>query len=365
MSEKMKILKMLESGTISATEAATLLQSLEKGEDVAMPVPNSQTHTPEPAPKRDIVREWEPRVKSFTETVAEKIADGAEYLSKALSSPSTPKHTPPAVSHKGTATEQSIEMLVVPGYNELNLAGLNGEVRIKGYNGDKITAKLHFRKKNPRANIELMKLGNKYFLKYDLDEFERVSLDAYVPERLFNIIKIEGINCRVDITSLASGDIVISNQHGDTHLAGIACNNFSAEGGNGKFIISNIIADNAKIENVNGSVDASELDIERLSLTNYNGPLSLIMSKYDRYSNYDWRVETGNAKLNMHLPTLPSLGYHIKAHAAMSEIRLGLTGMQFLINDKSLVEARSVSFESSSKKVKLAVETSNAPLVIN
>jgi hypothetical protein len=49
----------------------------------------------------------------------------------------------------------------------------------------------------------------------------------------------------------------------------------------------------------------------------------------------------------------------------MGQIRLGLTGLQFLINDPTLAEARTTTFDSCAKRVKMTVETSNAPLVIN
>jgi hypothetical protein len=49
----------------------------------------------------------------------------------------------------------------------------------------------------------------------------------------------------------------------------------------------------------------------------------------------------------------------------MGEIRLGLTGLQYIINDPTMVEARSVQYDAAAKQIRLNVETSNAPLVIN
>jgi hypothetical protein len=91
----------------------------------------------------------------------------------------------------------------------------------------------------------------------------------------------------------------------------------------------------------------------------------LWVSNFSRYSQYDWTVETGNAKLNVNLPTSPNLGYHIKARAAMGEIRLGLTGLQYMVNDPANAEARSVHYDTAAAQMRLTVETSNAPLTIN
>jgi len=433
--EKMMVLKMLESGKITTEEASRLLQSVDAGgpgpttagtpgmssgpynappipqstppASYGTPhsVPHSQQQpgptTPPPSPPpashtsysnnqgrsdthsilddmgrrfESFAKDWEPRLKKATATVAEKIVGGVDRLSKSLSD-TTPSHHPygtpyphtpkPSTIAPGGLTEKNIEMLVEPGYNELNLSGQNGDIRIKGYNSDKITARISYKAKRAGAHIELMKLGNKYYLKYEPDDFETVMIDAYVPERAFSVIRLDGVNAQLDCSTLSAAEMAISNMNGNTRLSGIAAGNLKADSSNGRFIVSNIVADSAVLENGNGVMEADELDILKLKLTNYNGPLSLLMSNFARYEEYLWEIETGNAKLNMNLPTLPDLGYHIKAHAAMSEIRLGLTGLQFLIHEPSLVEARSVHFDKAARRVKMAVETSNAPLVIN
>jgi len=318
-----------------------------------------------------------PKAQKFMETIASKIDGAAERVSGAFSSGSPggsysgQPHRPSAPSKSytpaGGVVEKNIEMAVdMGGYNELSLSGVNGEIRVKGYNGDKITARLVYRARNAgAAHIEMVKLGGKYFLKYEPDDFHLVTIDAFVPERAFSVVKIEGINSLVDCASLAANEMRIVNANGCTRLAGLAANNIVAESSGGNFMVSNITAEHATIENLNGPMDTDELDIANLKLSNYNSPLSMIMSRFARHSDYIWSVETGNAKLSINLPTLPDVGYHIKAHAAMSQIRLGLTGLQFLINEPSLVEARSVHFGSVAKRIKMAVETSNAPLVIN
>lgn len=417
MNEKLRILQMIENGQISASEGAQLLQAVDSGgaaspsrgystHSHSMPPPPPPSHTPPPSSEgfnnngrrphsseyddfskkfESFAREARPKVQRFTEVVADKIAGAADYLSHTFTTEASPppreQSHKPKKHHSGAAartsrpvppsgggglTERQIEMYVeTGGYNELSLSCMNGDIRIKGYNGDKITATLTYRANRANAEIDMVKLGGKYFLNYEPDDFKMVSIDAYVPERAFSVIKIDGINGQVDAASLSANEIRVSNANGNTVLSSIAAGNINAESSNGRLSVSNIVADNASVENLNGPMEASELDIANLKLSNYNSPLSIIMSKFARHANYQWSVETGNAKLSINLPTLPDLGYHIKAHAAMSEIRLGLTGLQFLINEPSLVEARSVSFDHATKKVKMAVETSNAPLVIN
>jgi len=418
MEEKLRILKMIENGQITATEAAQLLGAIGDGgsgggHSAPPPPPAPSHHAPPPPPPsraadtrysgyntneggtasggstsfEDLGRKFEsfareaaPKVEKFAESLASTIAGAADRFSEAFvqhadaaeSAPGShgqshrPAEKRPSGGGGGSTIEKQVEVAVeTGGYNELSLSGLGGEVRVKGYNGDKITARITYRAKRANAPIELVKLGGKYFLKYEPDDFNMVAIDAYVPERAFSVIKLDGINGALDVSSLSASEMRFSNSNGSTSLANLSANNLTAESGNGRFFISKIIAESASFENLNGPMETDELDVSKLKLHNYNSPLSIIMSKFDRYSEYIWSVETGNAKLSINLPSAPGLGYHIKAHAAMGEIRLGLTGMQHLINEPSLVEARSVSFDSSAKKIKMAVETSNAPLLIN
>jgi DUF4097 and DUF4098 domain-containing protein YvlB len=411
--EKLSILKMLEERKITAAEAARLLEAVEGPAPrpssapprPASPPPRSyegyanngsarpspRPTMPPPASSRGpethssdlgskigaFARDMEPKIQKITETVAEKLVSGADRISRTFTpdAPASPSPAPqrsysPAppkapASPAGSGIEKNIELPVAPGYNELNLAGLNGDVRIKGYNGDKITARISYKPKRGGAEIELMKFGGKYFLKYEEDDFERVSIDAYVPERLFSVVNVSGINGNMDVSSLASQQMQFSNSNGQTRLTGCAADNIKVDCNNGKLSIGHMAAASAAIENFNGNLDAEELDVAGLKLTNYNGPLSLLVSMFNRYEEYDWTVETSNGKLTVNVPTLPDLGYHLKAHTTLGEIRVGLTGLQFLINDPALVEARSTYFDRAAKRVKLAAETSNAQLMIN
>ena len=321
-------------------------------------------------------KDLEPKLHKMTETVAEKTVQVAEKISKSLSPdpasargqdvrPAPPPPKRPAPPPTAAGYEKHFELVISPGVNELNLSGLNGEIRIKGYNGDKLSAQVSYKPRRGNADIEIKKLGGRYFLSYEEDDFERVAIDAYVPERLFQTISINGINGNMDISSLAAEQIQISNANGQTKLAALAAITLKADCSNGRLTLDRLAAESASIENFNGFVDASELDIARMSLINFNGALTFIMSSFTRYSEYIWAIETSNAKMTVNLPTFAGLAYHVKAHTTLGDIRLGLTGMQFIINDTNLVEARSTSYDSAARKVKIAAETSNGALTIN
>lgn len=413
--EKLRILKMLENRQITAGEAAELLKAVGGGATAgpakhsAGPVsgarppetarggeeryssyaPNAGGPAPAPGASfgmEDIGKKFEsfardvgPKARKFTEAVADKISMAAGKMSdvfaperdteaaRAPRQAAAGRPAPPAPKARaGELRQMSVELFVEKGaMNELDLSCLGGELRLKGYNGDKITAKITYRPNHAKAAIELAKLGGRHFLKYEPDDFSLVAVDAYVPEKAFGAVKLDGTNCEVDLSNLSADHVRVSNMNGPASISGISAGHFFAETSGARLSVSGITAARAKIENMNGPLEAVELDVSELKLSNYNAPLSLMVSKFERFGEYVWSVETGNAKLGMNLPTLHGVGYHIKAHAAMSEIRLGLTGLQFLVNEPSLVEARSTDFERARAKVRIAVETSNAPLTIN
>jgi len=170
--EKLVILKMLEDGKISASEAGRLLEAA-GADDTAgdgqppraayqaprRPAPpagtapyagngpgGSYTGAPRPAGSYDsfagdlsrrfdaFARDLEPKLQKFSEAVVEKTADFADRLSKSLDeSMRTPPRSPaPAPPQRPDGQEKRYELVVTPGYNELSLAGLNGDVFIHG-----------------------------------------------------------------------------------------------------------------------------------------------------------------------------------------------------------------------------------------
>jgi len=369
MNEKMMILDMLQKGKITAEEASKLLSTVEDapasapGMDSA-PLPNSNRPAPPPSSGSGIdfdelgrkfasfAKDLEPKIQKATEVVAEKTVFYADKLARGLESAGA---SVAASGHRNTATpspsgadgtEKQVELIVDDGYNELSLGALNGLVHIKGYNGDKISARIRYKSKLRNPSIELMKLGSKYYLSYEEDNFEFVAIDAYVPSHKFKVINITGMNGQVDISGLSADSI-------------------KCESGNGRLAIKNITANTVVFDHYNGAVEAGEIDAEKLSLTNFNGPISLYTSAFAQFNEYLWNVETSNAKLTLNVPTLPNLGYHVRAHDTLGSIRVGLTGLEFITNDPGFVEAQTGGFSDCTKKVRLSLETSNAQLTVN
>ncbi|MDR2166695.1 MAG: DUF4097 domain-containing protein [Clostridiales bacterium] len=399
-SEKMMILKMLEEGKINADEASRLLAAGEDrgqrsevraapppvrppasgGVPASQRVPGAPTESAIDSMGRKIgafVKEMEPKVKKVAGVVVEKTASAAESISKSLSGRAsaekpmaysagqTAGYAAPKAKAAAGGIEDVVEIKVEQPGGELNLTGLNGQVLVKGYNGDKISAKIYTVAKRAGARVSLATLGNKYYLSFDENDFERVCIDAFVPESMFDNIKVATVNGDLSLSTVSANFVFVENIGGSTEVVGVNARQLSVESNNGVLSLKDTTAERGHVENFNGPININKIDIADLKATTFNGGIDMQIAAFAAYDSYKWYVETSNGKLFVVLPTYATLGYHIKAHAALDAVKLGLVSMNYLRNDRSFVEAKSANFDSSLKQVEMELATSNAPLIIN
>ena len=409
MNEKMMILKMLEEGKITAEEAARLLESAggEARQQAKSSAPPPEPRRAEPKDNRQtppktahaassgpggfddftadlskkfeqFARDVEPKLYKITEAVAEKTANVADMISKSLTSPGPSPSSAqqgelrgeirdpgPAKKSFINMEEKIFEAFVSPGFNELNLSGLNGDVLIKGYNGDKISARIYYKPKRSGAKIDITKLGGKYFLNYEEDEFDKVAIDAFVPETMFNAVSIQTINGQLSVSTIKTESCALANANASTEVKDVAAASIKIDSTNGQLRLDNIGGNEAKIENFNGGIQAVGVDVSNMELITQNGSVLMNTASFDRFSEYVWAVEASNGKLTLNLPSSRDAGYHIKAHTTLSNIKVGLTGLNYIYNEPSFVEAKSTSYDDLPKRIRLSLETSNAPVVVN
>jgi len=416
-SEKMAVLQMLADKEISAEEAARLLQgigktsggsarvltppddsfafsgTISKAKPPAAPEPPEKPEeTKKEPPKKEaprqespganrntsaggesfaeelsrkfgtLVRDMEPKLQKLTEVVVGKTVGAANAFARSVSTPAPVERTP-AGARGGT--ERMFELKITEPNGELNLAGLNGPVLVKGYNGDKISAKIYYVPKTACARLELLTLGSKVFLDYDENDFRSVHIDAFVPEKMFANIRLSSVNGSLTASTLTASNIRLEALNGDLDMNGLAADNIIAEGNNCPLRLRDITAARASVENFNNSIAASNADIAQLQMTTFNASVTLQMAAFRRYADYAWDVESSNGKVRLILPSSESIGYDIKAAASLGSVKLGMLGLRYIRNDRACAEAQSEHFERAAKKIRLKLQTSNAVLEVN
>ncbi|MCL2616937.1 MAG: DUF4097 domain-containing protein [Defluviitaleaceae bacterium] len=326
----------------------------------------------------ELAKEWEPKVRTIAGVVAEKTADLADRVAKAAETRTTSHSSGfteslrSAVPHGTTAhtpssatLDSTFELAVHGASNELILSGLNGPVTVKGYNGDKISAKISYRPKRLGADIALVSHGNKYILIYDDTAFHAIAIDAYVPDKLFRTVRVSADNAPLHISGVSTASFSAELTNVTATITGINAESFGVNGVGGRLEVVDITAKSGNIETTNTAVSAINLDIENMRLETSNAPINLSISNYVKFREYSWLVETSNGRIFASIPSTPDLGYYLKAASALGSVKLGITGLSYTQNTASSVEARSINYDTCAKHVRISFESSNADIIVN
>lgn len=375
--EKMMILKMVEAGKISAEEASKLLSSVgtefdkkpkskiynSNDKSTAYNSQNSFREIRDEFSKKleSFTKNMEPKLQKLGEVISETTTNVADMISKSFE---TTKNEVKGKVKPSNSTK--FEYIVSSPNNELKICALNGDVTIKGYNGDKISGTIYYNLKNNFDDIKFLNLGQKYFLDYNEENFSNVFIDIFLPEKLFNSVYVETINGTILLETFKCEELYINNSNANTILNSVEIENlFKTDINNGKLLLQNVTAESAILENCNASLDAYNIDISKMKLSTFNEEVSINNNGFYKYNDYIWAIETSNERIKVNLPNSENVGYYLKAHTSLNNVKVGLTKLIFSTNTENDVEAKSIDFDKSAKKVKISLETSNAPLVIN
>lgn len=366
--ERIIILRMLEEGRISAEDATKLLDEISK-DGVNLDTHNNtedtflETFTYDLGRKIDtFTKGFEPKFHKITETLVEKTANLADKIAKSMPTIEVPKRNKQA---NRNILEHTFEIRVQETYNELALSSFNGDVRINGYNGNLIKAIVKYIPKSGGANIDLLKLGEKYILNYNEDLFESVSIYAFIPKSLFNNIDIQCTNGIAYVNSIKVEYLLLNNLNNNSELKDIEAGIVKIDANNGSLKVTNLICKSGKFEISNGKLNITNFDIENLFISAFNSNTNIDISKFNKFNGYTWNIESFNGKIYINIPSTPDIGYYIKAQTSLNNVNIGLTGLDYILYFSSYVEAKSVNYDVIFKHVSISAETTNAPINIS
>lgn len=368
--ERIIILKMLEEGRISSEDATKLLDAISKDNKVYTEKEGVDSHdTSIETFTNDLGRKieaftkgFEPKLYKITETLVEKTTNMADKIAQSIPVIEMPKRYKPVNKN---ILEHTFEIRVPEGYNELNLSSFNGDIRINGYSGDLIKAKVNYIPKSGGANIDLLKLGEKYILNYNEDMFEYVSIDAYVPKSLFRNINIQCINGIAYVSSIKTEYLTLNNLNNNSEIKDIESGIVKIDANNGSLKATNLMCKSCKFEISNGNLNINNFDIENLYISAFNSNTNIDLTKFNKFNGYIWNIESSNGLISMKIPSTPDIGYYIKAQTSLNNVNVGLTGLDYILYFSSYVEAKSVNYDVILKHVNINAETSNAPINIS
>ncbi len=413
--DRNKILDMLKKGLITAEEAESLLEGLEKPVKAVKPEPTSSSASSSSNGQRapgsegkaseraeskfnfdEFADKWgkrisayakdlEPKLTKFTEKAVETTVAVTDKLSKQIGEslasstkttrtttvtppprkePTVTIPTPPIKPKAPSPTDgtKNFEFNVLNDNNELNFSVQNGDITIQGYNGDKLTVKVTYNAKMPDPFIELVRSDMQYVLKHDARDFQNVSVHAFVPESRFKMYQFNCTNGKISATELQSEGFSVSVQNGEIRLKDIKAKRLMSECVNGTVILNDCEGNGIVISDTNGKIQAEGLDFGEINLSGLNTPISFTTKTLSKHTDYVWVLDTNNADVELSIPNYHDIGCLIKAQSTLGSVNVTLPNLNFISNTGNYAEAKSNSYDSFGKKLKLSMETSNGEI---
>lgn len=365
MNEKMKILKMLENGDITADEAAKLLSILEdkdvkKSKGTKVFESNNNNNTSSSGYSIDISN-----VKNKIFNVTNKITKTTSSIYKGIE-----KEVKNFVSNINISTNKGdlvkeFNFLLSGEDNILDFSSINGELVLKGYNGDKLTLKVVYLPKNNDANIEIYKTENKkYKLAFEKELFSKVSIEALIPRKYIKTIFLSAMNTNFSVDNVMIEELFCETENSNGILENVQGKNVNINNSNGKLIIRNVSLDSLKVLNLNHYVNFSNVDIKDLVVDVLNGKITLVNDYFNLFEDYNWKLETQNSPIMIEINT-DNVNYDIDAKTSLGNINILKNNLVYMKNEPCIIIAKSQNKDKSFKNLKLNLETTNSTIVLN
>ena len=346
--ERMKILELLENGDITAEEANKLLKAIENNSN------NSNNDSINFTKVSNKVNDILGLITKKTSSMGVHLGNEIKNLVKNIN-----------ISNTKNSFYKEFEFELDNIKKDLTLKSLNGEMVLKGYNGNKITLKAIYIPKNTKNNLIFCNQdSNKYVLSFNENDFEKVSIDVLIPKKCLQNIYINCINSNISLSSMNFANIfcetsacncIIENSDGDN----ININNI-----NGKIIIRNTKANNLKVCNINEYVKLNNIDIKNISLDILNGEIGVLNDYLNLFDDYKWRFETQNMPINIQINT-DNINYSIDAQTSLGKINILKNNLAYYEKSDKRVLAKIERPYDLFKNLDLIMQTTNSAIILS
>lgn len=360
--EKMKILKLLEEGKITATEAAKLIESLTN----ATPNfnTNSNIHTKDSkieetfskvgSKLNDFIKDVTPIAKKYSKIALEKTSDLADKVSHSLNNASNQ-----------IVNKVKLEKFILEENSNLSITSLNGAINLKGYNGDSLTLNISYKSKIKNPYIELSKSDNFYKLEYNRELFDYLEIQGYLPYSKFKDIEITNMNASVELYNIDTSSLKVTNQNSPITLSDLVTNTLEAKNSNSLIQISNIKSNQKlSVDNSNSPCNISNIDSKEVQVETSNANIILNNMLFNNHSDYNIKLNTSNATINIDIPQDNTVDFNIKGTSTLGTINVHGIGLTETVTDKFYKEYKSINGENKIKKANIILETTNGSITV-
>lgn len=358
--QKLKVLNMLQEGTISQSEALELLELI--GAEMsgkpasATPPKPAEPETPRRRPEREPIK---------------------------LSIPESPIDFMGA-SHQTFSASADVYTDVI---ETLKLVGKNSKISIRTHQHNRIEIEGRYKPiRNGDPMIRFEEQGGSYALNYNYHAVSYMGFDVSVPENLIRWFYVENSNAEISLAGMAATELNVATKN-----AGIKLRNIQSElivastknGGielneaeatkielgttNADLNVRDVKANYAELFTTNASIvsDCNQIVATNLRTKNANIWLDLTKLEVDGDIQYMIDGQTTNGNIDVLLPYTDELPYKINANTKRGRIRTKGSELLVIASDKGYLDGKTVNYNLSGTKLDLVLQTTNADININ
>lgn len=333
--ERLMILQMVADKKISASEAAELLRALDGAEPEAETSagPKARFAPPPPPPPSP------PNPSSLGNGLGSFIEEIVERVSSAFSEVTEPRYEFPT-ELSGTFTGGEIPLRIFTG---------NGKVEIQAWDQPEYKANILVKARGANEAEARERARDAYTVKADENGFELEARRHDFFEAVVNVTLLVPRNKRYRLETRTG--------NGSVTLNGLMLSEGKAISGNGRITCIGA-SDSLVVKTGNGSI---ELEGDNLSLEAASGNGSIRIRPAGARPQHI-KVTTGNGSAKVDCSRLgPDAGYKVEAHTGMGSVSLGLPGMVYDRDVRSMghkhVIARSTNYEQAEVPVTIIART--------
>ena len=302
--------------------------------------------------------------------------------------------------HYANFVSQSITTDSIP---SLRLLGKNAPVTICGHDGNEILINTKYSTKSRDATINLQEDGGNFELLYDYNTIRSLYIECFVPrhilvERIHGESKNSPIelyevqagsvelltkNSKISIRDVRASEIIARTKNSNIYADGVTTSNLDLETGNSKIDIENVTAKTARLKTSNGKIETENINIQQLYLKTSNASIKLedafnfepevyTEAEFGNQTRPEDRVQTtvervveattSNGKVEVHIPN--DIAVKLQASTSNGRIDSDLTNLIAHEIGKNYLHATSQNYDTTTKKVRIAIYTSNANVKI-
>ncbi|MCL2397737.1 MAG: DUF4097 domain-containing protein [Defluviitaleaceae bacterium] len=268
----------------------------------------------------------------------------------------------------------------------LRLLGKNAKVEVVGCDGNQLRITCKFKAKRPDAQVFVNEDKGSYEVLYDYNAMRSMQIYCEVPRVLVEEIHAETKNDKVEmwrinarhidlltknaaikIGDIQAKEIIAKTGNDNIYAERIKAREIALQTSNAKIAIERITADIARLTTTNSKVVTEGSDIKHLFVKTTNAGIKL-ENIFKALGPDAWGGErtidayTTNGGVTMYIPR--DVAATVQASTSNGRIDCDLHHMLAGEMSKNYINGRSQSYDTSAKKVKVGIRTTNATIKI-